>query len=281
MTLSKMAQHPGWLNRKIAGPRAARPGLCVHLAVSALLYCSTVSPARSDAETTPPGRHRLDLSFSSLDAAEGDAYTVLPGYTLTLNEQVRLGIMGSYTLIDSNSSAFESGSGLGDTDLLLQWDPSKNITSSPWIPDNLGVTLDLTVPTGDAGDLLGGDQWVGSIGVGWVATAIGNLQVIPSAAYSRSFAEGSDAAGLELAELGLSLFWVTPWGFWVGFSPFLQRDMEQSGWSDDYDVVVGKMWSNRFGLSLSYGRRNRLDPGARRDDYAGLLSVYYQFGRPD
>lgn len=276
-----MAKCAVWLKRKFTAATAARRGLCACLTVTTLLFGPLVSRAGAGEELPPEGRHRLDVSVSSLDATEGDAYTALAGYSLTLNDEFRLGLRSNYTFIHSESSFIDSDSGPGDTDLLLQWDPSRSITSSPWIPDSLGFTLNLTIPTGDAGALLGGDQFVGGIGVGWVAKVLGNLHVLPSAAYSRSFAEGSKAAGLELADLGLSLIWITPSGFWMGYTPFLQRDLDQHTWTDEHGVVVGKMWLNRYGVSLAYGRRNRLDPTARRDDYTAFFSFYYQFGRPN
>lgn len=269
--------------RRCAGLSPARRQL-LHIACLVLGGAVSGTAVTGESRDSPEGRHRLDLSVVALDAAEGDIYTALPAYTYTFENRVRLGITGNYTFISASdagkSLGIDSGSGLGDTDFNLQFNPPSELTSSPWVPDNLGLTAGLTAPTGDPEKSLGSDQWAYRIGFGWGFNIPGSLYLVPSAEYGRSFREGSEALGMEYLGFALSLNYVFSNGLWVGYVPYLQRDLALHEWADDHSLVIGRMWPNGFGASLEYAQRRRLDKTARRDDYTGLVSVYYQFGSP-
>lgn len=244
-----------------------------------LLLCSAVVGAEDNESWDEKRRHRLDLSVASLDAKEGDVYTFLPGYTLTLNKTLRLSVTANYTWVSPQGPALQSDSGLGDTDFLVQYDPSQRLTSGPWIPDNVGLYFGLTTPTGKAEKNLGADEWVYRLGLGWAINPVGDFYLAPSVEYSRSFSHGSAAVKLETAYLGCGLYWLSPQGIWAGYTPYAVRDMRAGRWGDDHRLVVGKMWRGGFGVSLEYGRRDRIDRASIRDDYTGFLNLYYQFGR--
>jgi hypothetical protein len=229
------------------------------------------------------GKHRLDLSFTSWDGAEGDIYTALPGYTLTLKNTIRVGVSTSITKtsfdkLPDQPEESSSSSGLGDTSLFIQYDPSRRITPNPWIPDNIGLNATLIAPTGDAEEGLGGDQWLLNLGLGWAYNVFKQIYLAPSFAYETSFSDGSLAIPVEAAIFSVGIIWVTDNGFWIGYTPYLERDLEYNQWYDDHTLVMGKMWPNGFGVGIAYGRADRVDTGSVRDDYAGFLNFYYQFG---
>jgi hypothetical protein len=244
----------------------------------ALLAMAIAAEAQSDG-----GRHRLDLSFTRWDGAEGNIDTVLPGYTLTLENTIRVGVSTSITTtsfddLPDQSEQSSSSSGLGDTSFVIQYDPSRQITANPWVPDNVGLNAALTAPTGEAEDGLGGDQWLLNLGLGWAYNVFKQIYLTPSFAYETSFSDGSLAIPVESTIFSVGLIWVTDNGFWIGYTPYLERDLEYNDWYDDHSLVMGKMWPNGFGVGIAYGSADRVDPGAIRDDYTGFLNFYYQFG---
>lgn len=273
------------LHRKPCPPPTRAQGTeALHLIrwpTSVLILCLALPALGGDPTAGPgDGRHRLDFTVTTIDAGEGDAYSVLPGYTLTLNNQLRVGISSSYTFIESDTELVDSGSGLGDTDILVQYDPSQQITSSPWIPDSVGIVGGLTVPTGNADKYLGLDQWIYRLGVGWAHELTAGLYLAPSIEYSSSFAGDGGARRQEFGGIGLSLVWLTANGFWLGYTPYVERDLVVDKWADHHTLIVGKMWPRGLGMGIEYSRLDRIDRGAARDDYTMLFNFYYQFGRP-
>ena len=103
---------------------------------------------------------------------------------------------------------------------------------------------------------------------------------MPALNYGQSFSEGSDAIEAEAASVSLGLLWLLDSGFWFGYTPYIERDLENHEWVDDHYLVLGKMWRNGVGASVEYGRQDRIDKAARRDDYTLFLNLYFQYGRP-
>lgn len=232
------------------------------------------------------GRHRLDLSLTKWDSAEADSFTLLPGYTLALGNGIRISLTTSLTYLeqhdglvtDSEGNVYEFG--VGDSIVTLQYDPSRNITASPWIPDTLGLHASIMAPTGNAAKGLGQDIWSSAIGAGWMYPIAGGFWLVPAANYEWSFREGSRGLSTEYAWVSTGLLWVSPHGFWLGYTPYFGRDLVADEWSTDHVLVIGKMWDDGFGISLDYGKINRIDDLARRDDWAAIFNFYYQFGSP-
>ena len=250
-----------------------------------LSLCLLIAPLATIADSagSNEGRHRLDLSLHAHEAREFDVYTALPGYTYTLANQLRLGIVTSYTYISPDSAGeavgYDKTSGFGDTSINLQYSPSEKLTSSPWVPDTLGFTLGLDVPTGDADKGLGADYWAYSVGLGWAYNAWSNLHLVPAVDYAKSFSEGSQAIDLEYAGASVGFYWIAASGLWFGYTPYLERDLKINEWADDHSIIIGKIWPNGLGFSLEYGQVRRIDKSAKRDDYTSLVNFYYQFGR--
>jgi hypothetical protein len=238
-----------------------------------------------DTLALPEGRHRIDVGVSLRDAYEGNILVMVPAYSLALSSGLRVLASTSYAYLESDpdlpaaSLDEPTSSGLGDSILQAQYAPGVSITASPWIPDTVGLTGTLLMPTGNAEKGLGSDNWEFEVSLGWSYHAAGSLWLIPGAYYLTSISEGS--LGVPVEEFGISveLRWLFDSGYWVGYRPDLVHDFEADAWADDHMVVLGKMFGNGFGLVLEYGRADRLEKTSRRDDYVALLTFYYQFGR--
>ena len=112
-------------------------------------------PSETDpAEQEPGGRHRFDLSYHHVDSREAVSDVVLPGYSIAVG-RFRVGATGRYLSKkteledpDTGETIRRSESGWGDTRITMQYDPSENLTISPWIPNQLGLCTTVTAPTG-------------------------------------------------------------------------------------------------------------------------------------
>ena len=257
------------------------------LAVTYPLAAADQDSGSAEAKTfsVPDGKHRVDLGYSTTDAAEGEYNILLPGYSLAIPGGIRFGIATAWAesvLSDDDDDLSESGDnrGLGDTSLQLQYAPSLDITASPWVPDSIGASVTVVAPTGDPDKGLGSDNWIVDLGLGWFFETRGNLWLAPAGFYEKAVKVGSDGIPMEEIGFGMGLIWLFDTGVWLGYTPELVFDLEADSWADDHSLIIGKMFSNGFGLSLEYGRRDRLDPIATRDDYVGVFNLYYQFGKP-
>ena len=173
-------------------------------------FAIAAEPGESDpAEQWPDGRHRFDLSYHHVDSREAVSDVVLPGYSIAAG-RFRVGVTGSYLskkteLEDpgTGETIRRSESGWGDTRITMQYDPSENLSNSPWIPDQLGLFTTVTAPTGDAQAGLGADSWQVEIGFGAPVFLSPGFALLPSGYYRSTFSEKPN--GLENEELGLTL----------------------------------------------------------------------------
>jgi hypothetical protein len=234
----------------------------------------------------PSGRHRIDFDWSRIATSGGDRDVLLPGYTLAFRGDMRFGVSAALVHSDLDSTGKDgdkvssTGYGIGDTELLYQYDPSGALTASPWVPESVGITAGLLVPTGDAQEALGGDVWVASFGFGWTNKVLSNFWLIPALGYERSFNGGEHADTTNQLEFGLDFYWIFPFGLWVGYEPLVSRDFDQNEWGNDHTFVIGWIPQRGPGLSLEYGNPDlRLEQLAGRDDRIFLLNIFYQYGR--
>ena len=204
----------------------------------------------------------------------------MPGYSFAAG-QFRFGLTASYVRTNPKPDLLlplRSSSGFGDTRLLLQWDPSDNITANPWVPDELGLFISVTAPTGKASQGLGSDAWLAEIGFGAPVFISDRFVLLPSGYFARTyFEESSEFADDEFGGT-LGLYWIFGERFWVGYEPtlFYNRVLEQSG--TDHRLVVGKLFRSGVGVGMELYDRKRLDLFAERDDSILQLNLYYVFG---
>ena len=217
-------------------------------------------------------KHRLNLSLHRGDAEDGDATALLPGYTLALRPTFRFNITTSL-----RSERQEQG--LGDSLFVFQYDPSRQLTAGPWIPDTLGFRAIIRAPTGDTEKGFSADAWLVNLGAGWAFNTHRNLWLFPAGYYENTFNDKEEAIPDEEIGISLNFVWLFDNGIWVGYEPTIARNLKQDDWANYHSFVLGKIFRNRFGLGLAYGRRNRLDDTAISDDYTALLNFYYLFGR--
>lgn len=237
------------------------------------VLASTEPSAKS--ETHPylfESKHRLNLSLHRDDTEDGDAIALLPGYTLALGPTFRFNITASLRREGQEQ-------GLGDSLFVFQYDPSRKLTASPWIPDTLGLRAIIRAPTGDTEKGFSADSWLVNLGAGWAFNTRRNFWLFPAGYYENTFSEKDQVMPDEEIGISVNFIWLFDNGIWVGYKPTLARNLKQDEWADYHSFILGKVFRNRFGLSLAYGRRNRLDNTALEEDYTALFNFYYLYGR--
>lgn len=229
----------------------------------------------------PTGRHLAEFSVTSIDTAEGDQLIWLPGYTLAYSTSLRfsgsVGVVES-DLVGGNDSG--SSSGLTDSQLLVQYDPSAQLTANAFLPDTVGLTFGLRVPTADHDKGLGVDLWAASLGAGWLVDFPWSFWLLPSLQYEFSFDEAPGVQRIERADLGLGLYWLFSFKGWLGIEPVIAHDLVEQDSAFDWSVVLGKAWSTGWAVDLRWSRLDRLDSAAVRDDEVLFFGISYQFGQP-
>jgi hypothetical protein len=232
------------------------------------------------------GKHRIDITYLDLETFDTNVISnvVLFGYTQTFNSSMRVGIRSGIASVadspspDSAATQKTTDVGLSDTTLTFQYDFSQRLTASPWIPNTLGMHAQLSVPTGEKVDGLGIDSWLLSLGAGWGINLFKEIWIQPAVGYEFTFSEGSMAVPSRLGYASMTVIWLSPSGFWVGYAPTISYELENSEWLHDRSLTVGKMFRNGLGLSLDYGNLDRVGPVAAPDDAQLVINFYYQFG---
>lgn len=246
--------------------------------------CADEADAQYLRDTLPSGRHRIDIGLSRLDTSLGDVDVLLPSYTLAISDNMRVNMTASLVRSNLETTGADgsriSGTeyGNGDTQLFFQYDPSAHMTASPWIPESVGLSAGLLLPTGNAENALGGDTWVASLSAGRPVDLLQNFWLLPSLSYERSFHGGEYAALINELQFALGLHWLFPVGVWIGYDPELIRDLAKHEWSVDHAITLGWVSQTGLGLSLEYGSRDRWDPLSHFEDKALFLNLFYQFG---
>lgn len=232
------------------------------------------------------GRHRIDLSYAQIEGFDGDLTLTLPGYTYSFSNQFRVSALTSYVEADFPANeAFGiaeeiDNSGWGDSLVAFQYDPGANLTSGAWVPDNLGLTASLIMPTGDADKALSGDAWVAELGGGWLLDFPLDFWLIPSVAYRRSFEHGDLAYRLDEATVGLGFYWLFRFRAWLGIEPYVGWDFERDTDIDQFRIYAGKAFANGLALEVQWGTQDRVEQGTLRDDDVLVFSLSWQFGAP-
>ena len=232
------------------------------------------------------GRHRVDLSYTSIDGFDGDAIFWIPGYTYSFSPSFRVEARTSFVEFDFPANAdfgIEedfNASGWGDSLIGFQYDPGANLTSGAWVPDTIGLFGSVIMPTGDKDKGLTGDTWEAEVGFGWLVDFPWNFWLLPAAAYRNTFNAGETTYRINEAGLGLGFYWLFPFRAWVGIEPYYGWDMERDTDTDALRIVAGKAFPNGMSIDLQYGTQDRVEQGAARDDDVLLLTLSWQFGDP-
>jgi len=119
----------------------------------------------------------------------------------------------------------------------------------------------LLVPTGDAGDGRSLDSTIITPFLGFVYPIADSFFVLPSVGYAYSIDPTITRGDIRLlfAEVGFS--WSNARGFWVGFYPTWIRDYEADDNHFNYTLTVGKVFRDRWGLSVDLADMEYFVPG--------------------
>jgi len=250
--------------------------LFIFLSVSCLAQTDT----GEDSAETKEGRFLLDLSYTKVDSNEGKTDLLSPGFSWLIHPSLRAQVSTDlvYFNPEQNASGVQSSRGLGDSVFSIQYDWQERLTVSPWVPDNIGTSLSILIPTGDAKKFLSLDTWAGSIAFSWPITIKDEWLLNPVINYNFTFSEGKLADPTHVGEVGIGLVRLFPHQFWISYTPSYWYDFDLRTWNFDSHLTVGKMLSNGMGMSLDYGSLARHFQPALRDDRSLLVNFYYQFG---
>ncbi len=254
--------------------------LIVIVLLPLLLLLSPPAVGEADiSKVFPDGCHRVDLSYTRVEAFDADVDLWLPGYTYAYSNRFRVQAVGSF--LDVSATDLPGGQdGIGDTFVQLQYDPAGNLTANPFIPDGIGLYGALSLPTGDFDKGLSTGAYIGEVGGGWLIDGVSDVWFAPSAYYQKSFAHEEGALRVHELNAGVGVYWLFPFAAWLGIEPYLGYDFENSEDIFSFRLVMGKTFSNNLSVDLQWGYEDRTERGAQRDDSVLFLGLIYQFGDP-
>ena len=118
----------------------------------------------------PSGRHLVQLSYSRVVSEEAETEICPPTYTSAYSGSLRFSLTTGIVKVDdiddlrATPQTGKSFSGFADSRLLVQYDPSAKLTANAFVPDTLGITVGVQMPTGDHEKGLSVDAWIGQLG---------------------------------------------------------------------------------------------------------------------
>lgn len=230
------------------------------------------------------GRHLLDVGYTKIDGFDGDVTLIIPGYTYSVNNSLRVNAKTSYIALDFPTNE-QLGitekineSGWGDSLIGFQYAPQENLNAGVWVPDTLGLFGSVIMPTGD--DEITGDTWEAEIGGGWLVDFPMNFWLLPAVAYRNTFNAGETTYRVDEVGVGLGFYWLFPFRAWLGIEPYYGWDFERDTDVDGLRLVAGIATANGIGIDVQWGTQDRVDQAAQRDDDVLLVTLSWQFGAP-
>ena len=203
-----------------------------------------------------PG-HRIDVSGIIFDSDSADTLAWVFAYTYDLAESINVSVTIDYLDIDFGSTGSR---GFGDSLLSISWTPFTRISANPWVPRNVGTGMDLLIPTGDANEGRSLDTYVIGPYLGFVYPVSAHFTIAPNLSYYHSLDE--DPFGLDIRTLSanVDLTYVCCSNFWISYTPELFRDTVTNDTGYNHSFVMGKMFSDHFGVSGGYDFLERARP---------------------
>jgi hypothetical protein len=224
-------------------------------------------------------RHRIDIGATFLDSLSFDSLNGIVGYTYNLTSKSNLNVSIPHLDPDTGTS---NDSGFGDVVIAFSYVPTTTITAHPWVPRTVGTGLAVLAPTGNSekGRSLG--TWVVSPFVGLVVPLSDRFFFAPQLGYLHSLGQtvGNTDLRLAFAEVGFGFVAIN--GFWTSYFPRITRDLESDDWAVDHRFAVGKMLTERVGLSFDYSLVERFNFGSNLPAESGYdkqleLSAHFAF----
>jgi len=200
---------------------------------------------------------RLDFAIDFYQSEDGSIRR--GGLNYTWAPLANHSFAATLPLVNSSLASVE-GSGIGDLLLRYNWVPAMTLTADPWVPNSLGIGLGLLVPTGNAAEGTGGDQWVLVPSFGFVAKLGKRTTLLPQLQYTKSIAEGELAQGMQTIALSADLVHVALSKFWVQYTPTVSYDLEAEQYEFDNLIVLGQQFTRRIALRLELQTLNVADP---------------------
>ena len=215
--------------------------------------------SRPDSAEGPGLRHRIDIGAAFFDSLSVDSLNGIAGYTYNLTDKSNVTVSIPYIDPDTGTSG---DSGFGDLVVAISYAPTTTITAHPWVPRTVGTGIAVLAPTGDP--VLGRslDAWVISPFLGLVVPLSNRMFFAPQLGYLHSFGKTAGNSELRLAFAEVGFGFVAINGFWTSYFPRITRDLESDDWAVNHRFAVGKMFTQRVGLSFDYSLVERFTFGS-------------------
>jgi len=241
---------------------------------------STEVPKQEDTSTRPSeerATQRLDFGVDFYSSDTGNIRR--GGLNYTWSPLADHSFAATLPVISSRLGNVE-GSGIGDLVLRYNWVPAETLSAEPWVPNSLGIGVGLLIPSGDASQGTGGDQWVIGPTLGFVARLGRRTTLLPQLQYLKSFAEGELAQGVDSLSLSADLIHVFQSEFWIQYTPGVSYDREAEQYELDNLFVLGQKFTRRIALRFELRTLNVADPqdpagDGRELDYRATLKLQW------
>jgi len=224
-------------------------------------------------------RHRIDIGALFFDSVSADSLNGTIGYTYNLTSKSNVNVTVPYLDPDTGMGG---NSGLGDVVIAYSYAPTTTMTAHPWVPRTVGTGIAVLAPTGDAKKGRSLDTWVISPYLGLVVPLSGRFFFAPQLGYMHSLDKTVGDTDLRLAFAEIGFGFVAINGFWTSYFPRITRDLETDDWAVDHRFAVGKMLTEKVGVSFDYSLVERFNfgsdlPAESGHDELMELTVHFAF----
>jgi hypothetical protein len=225
--------------------------------------------SESEESAAAVARHRFDISAVFLGGVNGDSINGILGYTYNMTSNSNFSVAIPYLDPDT---ATGSNSGLGDTVFSFSFVPLVEVSANPWVPRAVGTGISIIAPTGNANEGRSFDTWLFTPYVGLVIPLTDQFFFAPQLGYVHSLDRTVAGTHLRLAFAEIGVAYVSVEGFWASYFPRFAFDLERDDWAIDHRLSLGKMVTEKFGLSIDYVFVERFNFGSEIPNATGFDS---------
>jgi hypothetical protein len=193
---------------------------------------------------------RLDLGAALIDQDDGQQGGVYLQYTRSFGKHQ---IAFAMPFFDA-----ELGGDLylhaGDLVFDYAWSPWHEVSASPWVTEDFGTGISLSLPTGSVANGTGSGSVMLAPRLGTVFKLGNSWGISPSIEYQYAFAYEDNAEVTRGIDIKSQFVYLSSKAFWVNLTPSYLHDLMSGAGGLGGGVIFGKLLARHLALSLGYSR---------------------------
>lgn len=193
---------------------------------------------------------RLDLGVAIIDQDDGEQGGVYLQYTRSFGKH-QIALATPFFDTELGGDLYLHA---GDLVFDYAWSPWHEVSASPWVTEDFGTGISLSLPTGSVANGTGSGSVILAPRLGTVFKLRNSWAISPSIEYQYAFAYEDKAELIRGIEIKSQFVYLSSKAFWVNLTPGYLYDLLSGARALGGGVIFGKLLARHLALSLGYSR---------------------------